>query len=137
MSGGSYILVVSLTEPTSLEVGALGEYTFRPGGYAYIGSALGSGGFARLDRHRRIATGAHDARHWHIDYLLGAQAATVVEAITVPDRAVECSMAADMPGGIRPGFGCSDCDCQTHLFYSTSVEEIRKAAMDTAQRYRK
>ncbi|MFC6724907.1 DUF123 domain-containing protein, partial [Halobium palmae] len=69
--GGTYTLLFELAESTSLEVGALGTHTVPAGWYAYTGSALGSGGFARVCRHERVAAGDHDVRHWHVDYLGG------------------------------------------------------------------
>jgi len=37
---GSYILVVAVDQPTTIEVGALGDREFTAGGYAYVGSAI-------------------------------------------------------------------------------------------------
>ena len=71
MSGGTYTLFVEVPERATIIVGALGEHTFERGWYAYTGSALGSGGFVRIERHRAVANGENDTRHWHIDYLLG------------------------------------------------------------------
>lgn len=39
---GTYIRVVALERPTTLEVGALGSIGFDTGAYAYVGSAFGS-----------------------------------------------------------------------------------------------
>lgn len=47
---GTYALVLSLPADATLQVGALGEHRLPAGGYTYVGSALGSGGFARVDR---------------------------------------------------------------------------------------
>ncbi len=48
--GGTYTLCVELPEPATIPVGALGETAFEPGWYAYCGTALGSGGFCRVER---------------------------------------------------------------------------------------
>ncbi len=69
--GGTYTLLIALAKPATIAVGALGECEFSAGRYAYTGSAFGPGGFSRVDRHREVASGDRDVRHWHIDYLLG------------------------------------------------------------------
>ena len=45
---GTDTLLVALRRPVVLEIDALGDRRFPAGGYAYTGSALGSGGFARV-----------------------------------------------------------------------------------------
>jgi len=73
VTGGTYTLVLELDRADSIEVGALGEHRFPAGWYAYTGSAFGTGGFARVDRHYELAAGERSTRHWHIDYLLGGR----------------------------------------------------------------
>jgi len=114
--GGTYVLVLAVDSPLDTRVGALGTVTVHTGWVAYVGSACGPGGFARIDRHRRVATGAQSTRHWHIDWLLGHDAVSIADTVRFPGRAIECRVAAALDGGIAPGFGCSDCDCDTHLF---------------------
>jgi Uri superfamily endonuclease len=75
VTGGTYTLVIELPETAQIRVGALGTNTFDPGWYAYVGSANGPGGFARVERHRELAAGERDVRHWHVDYLLGSERA--------------------------------------------------------------
>lgn len=113
--GGTYSLLVELTTPAVIEVGALGEIAFDAGRYAYTGSAFGPGGFARIDRHRELAAGERDVRHWHVDYLLGHPEATIEAVWISPGTDRECSIAGSLPGGAVAGFGSSDCDCETHL----------------------
>lgn len=114
--GGTYVLVVDVPEPTTLAVGALGAHRLPAGGYLYVGSALGSGGFARVDRHRRVAAGEHDVRHWHVDSLLGHPATSLVDVRVAEGRAVECATARTLVDDPAvPGFGASDCDCPAHL----------------------
>jgi len=84
MDGGTYTLVLDRRRgaAAAITVGALGDIDFGADWYAYTGSALGSGGFARVDRHRRLAAGDHDARHWHVDYLLGDDATGLDAVVT-------------------------------------------------------
>ncbi|WP_321170525.1 GIY-YIG nuclease family protein [Halobaculum limi] len=117
-NGGTYTLVFSLPERATVEVGALGTYTFPAGGYAYTGSALGSGGFSRVDRHRRVAAGDHDVRHWHVDYLGGHSDVSLVAVERLGGgRDAECAVARDLASGPVEGFGASDCGCASHLSY--------------------
>lgn len=116
---GSYLLVIECKQPIDIAVGALGERAFEVGHYAYAGSAFGPGGLSRVDRHRRIAAGEHDVRHWHIDYLLGAAETELATVETFRDRDVECELAtalSEMGCGRVDGFGASDCECPSHLW---------------------
>lgn len=54
-TGGTYTLLIALADQTTHEVGRLGRVDLPAGHYAYTGSALGPGGFARVDRHRAVA----------------------------------------------------------------------------------
>ncbi|NHN47638.1 GIY-YIG nuclease family protein [Halostella sp. JP-L12] len=121
---GTYVLVVDLAEPATVEVGALGDREFDAGTYAYVGSAFGPGGFSRVDRHRELAAGERDARHWHVDYLLGHPSASLAEAITYPDADIECHLAGALPGERVSGVGASDCDCDAHLLAAPNREAL-------------
>ncbi len=128
--GGTYALVLSVPAEITVAVGALGTQTFPAGGYAYVGSALGSGGFSRVDRHRRTAAGDHDVRHWHIDYLLGVDAVGFEGAVALPDQDRECALARELGAGPVAGFGTSDCDCRSHLARRESTAAMRRAVVD-------
>jgi endonuclease-3 len=126
--GGTYALVFELPHEVELGVGALGTHALPAGGYVYVGSALGPGGFARVDRHRRVATGRHDVRHWHVDYLAGHPDSRLRGVRTLPGQDVECELAGSLPSGPVPGFGASDCDCETHLSRCESLGKALWAA---------
>jgi endonuclease-3 len=131
VTGGTYTLVVRLPESTTVEFGAAGERTLPAGWYAYTGSAFGPGGFARVDRHHRVATGEHDARHWHVDYLLGHPTTRIATVVRSPDAAVECAVASALAAAedVEPvaGVGSSDCDCPTHLHGIPDRERLVRA----------
>lgn len=127
VTGGTYVLVLSHPVETRTAVGALGAHRFPAGTYAYVGSALGTGGFARIERHRAVAAGDRDVRHWHVDYLLGQPATSVVDAYTRSGLDAECAIARRLPDGPVPGFGASDCDCSTHLAFSRGRGALREA----------
>jgi Uri superfamily endonuclease len=120
VTGGTYTLVIAFPQTARIEVGALGEITFQPGWYAYVGSANGSGGFARIDRHRELATGERDVSHWHVDYLLGHPDASIDAVERTAGVDAECAIAASVEGDPVSEFGCSDCGCNSHLFYDPS-----------------
>lgn len=103
--GGTYTLVFSLPSSVTIEVGALGAQRFPAGGYCYTGSALGSGGYSRIDRHRRVAADEHDVRHWHVDYFGGHPETGLVAVERVAGRNCECAVARDLGDGPVPGFG--------------------------------
>jgi len=125
---GTYVLIVDLARDAAIEVGALGEMEFEAGTYAYVGSAFGPGGFSRVTRHRELAAGDRDARHWHIDYLLGDSAASLAEVVTYPDADLECRLAKDLPGDPVAQFGASDCDCDAHLLAAPDREILAEVA---------
>lgn len=127
---GTYALVASVPDDTVIEVGALGSVSVPAGGYAYVGSAFGAGGLGRVDRHRRVAAGDHDVRHWHVDYLLGSPAVSWAGAIALTDRDRECALARELGNGPIAGFGSSDCDCRSHLARRDSVAEMCEAVVD-------
>ncbi len=131
MAGGTYTLLIELPRSIELEIGALGTYDIPAGWYAYTGSAFGAGGFSRIDRHRRVAAGEHNVRHWHIDYLLGHPATTLTAVERQPEEDVECAVADALPESPVAGFGSSDCDCPAHLAYDADDKSLR-AAIRTA-----
>jgi endonuclease-3 len=114
---GTYTLVVGFDGPATVEVGALGSLELDADWYAYTGSAFGPGGFARVERHRELAAGERDARHWHVDYLLGHPAADVERAVRTPGADIECAVSRALAAEFDrvPEFGASDCDCESHL----------------------
>jgi endonuclease-3 len=113
--GGTYALGLELPRPVSIEVGALGEREFPAGGYAYVGSALGAGGFSRVARHAEIAAGERAVRHWHVDYLTGHPDSRLRAVVLAPGAEVECATARALAAEAVPGFGASDCECPSHL----------------------
>jgi sugar fermentation stimulation protein A len=113
---GTYVLLIHLAVPATLEIGRLGRVTLPAGWYAYIGSALGGLG-ARISRHAR----QEKRPHWHIDRLLAAGRLVEVTA-RIGTARIECQTAATVvtwPGAILPvpRFGASDCRCQAHLVH--------------------
>jgi len=116
---GVYVLILKLDNDVNIKVGKLGNLHFKKGYYAYVGSALGAGGFKRVSRHFDVASGKNRTRKWHIDYLL-PYSKVVCALLLSTDEALEC-IVAEALGQISaeiPGFGCTDCSCSTHLLFS-------------------
>ncbi len=117
---GTYVLVLRLSRPRTVEIGGLGVLRFEAGYGLYAGSAFGPGGLAaRIGRHLR---GAARAR-WHVDHLRRVADPAEVWFTTDPRR-LEHEFARALGGirGLRPGprgFGSSDCRCPTHLFLAS------------------
>ncbi|MCJ7450117.1 MAG: GIY-YIG nuclease family protein [Candidatus Nanohaloarchaeota archaeon QJJ-9] len=114
---GTYVLFLRLYEDLDVEVGSLGPARFEKGLYAYVGSAFGSGGFKRIERHLEVSRGLNGSRHWHIDYLLGRDCSCVVSVLRVPEKRVECELNHRIDGDKVEGFGSSDCGCSSHLTF--------------------
>jgi len=139
---GTYALILRVDPAATVEVGALGAAEFPPGAYAYVGSAFGSNGLGRVDRHRRVADGVHDVRHWHVDHLGGHPAASLAAVVAVPRADVECRLAteirrrSDDSGVPVSGFGASDCGCPGHLVADSNAERLRTAAIDAVESVR-
>jgi Uri superfamily endonuclease len=88
--------------------------------YAYVGSAqtnLEQRVKRHLKREKRL--------FWHIDYLLDNNAAEIVKVLYKEgDKTEECKTATRIGENGTPiaGFGCSDCNCKSHLFHIKSLK---------------
>ncbi|UPV99759.1 GIY-YIG nuclease family protein [Halorussus gelatinilyticus] len=130
MPKGTYTLLVELADDAAVAFGAAGERDLAAGWYAYTGSAFGTGGFARVERHRELARGERDARHWHVDYLLGHPASRVAEVVTTAGADVECEVSrgieTDDAAESVAGLGASDCDCDSHLKFAPERKRLEQ-----------
>jgi Uri superfamily endonuclease len=109
----TYQLHIRLASDCELAVGRLGVFRFPAGLYLYTGSAKRNME-ARIRRH----CSKEKRLRWHIDYLLAAPDAEVVEVQTYIEP--ECDLNRQSTGRIIvPGFGASDCrmGCGSHLKY--------------------
>ena len=124
---GTYVLIIENSEDREIEIGKLGRVEFRNGFYAYVGSAL-SGLAQRIGRHLRDV-GNNKKLHWHIDYFLANSAVEVREVVFAEtEKRKECEIAANLSMRLESiaRFGCSDCSCKSHLFFSTSLTELKE-----------
>ncbi|MCS3901380.1 DUF123 domain-containing protein [Methanococcus voltae] len=116
---GTYVLKINLKSPKKIKIGKKGkEIKFRKGDYYYIGSAMGNSLnlYNRVNRH--LSNSEDKNNHWHIDYLLEYGNVKEVYIVESPE---ECNFAKKMLKNQNmefiEGFGCSDCNCKSHLFY--------------------
>lgn len=121
---GSYVIVSELKNKQKISVGRLGSFFFSNGFYAYVGSAMG-GLTARINRHLR----KEKKLHWHIDYLL--KYSSIIDIITGENNdglKYQCHIARVLIKNLDciKGFGCSDCKCSSHLFFSPKKKIILK-----------
>lgn len=110
---GCYILVINNLDNQKIRIGSLGDLTFKKGFYVYIGSALNNLD-KRIKRHLR----SDKKFHWHIDYLL--EKSEIIEVYFKENMIKEeCDVAQQFSQNFEriSGFGCSDCSCNSHLFY--------------------
>ena len=124
---GIYTLIIALDRSRTIVIGKRGRILFDAGYYAYVGSAL-NGLEARIARHLK----ADKLLHWHIDYFLRkARVEEVLWGIT--DKNEECAIAGHCMQTLLPvlRFGCSDCRCTSHLFFSGDKKYLRKTVRDS------
>ncbi len=127
MMKGCYCLVIRLDETSEIKIGKkLGKIKFKKGYYVYVGSAMNSL-ISRIKRHL-----SDDKKlHWHIDYFLKYSQITEV-IYNRSNRKIECDLSkyiASKTSGIRD-FGCSDCDCESHLYYFKTKKEAIECVKD-------
>lgn len=124
---GIYTIIIFLPQARRIMVGSLGAMDFSRGYYSYTGSARGSGGLKRVDRHIKVSRGIKKTRRWHIDYLL-PHCSFVEAIITRTEVDLECKIAQAIEERLepQPRFGCTDCGCNSHLHYSESLQEMRE-----------
>ena len=125
---GTYALVLRSDASTLARIGRWGRLNIRSGYYIYVGSALGPGGvLARVSRHCR----ERKSKHWHIDYL---REFAIIEFVWYRHSPVRLehywAKAVAKLNETEPvkGFGCSDCRCESHLFFSVSEPRLDRFA---------
>ena len=121
---GTYAFILRNLSHRKVQIGRWRRIDIEPGYYIYVGSAFGPGGLqARISRHLRIKK----TKHWHIDYLrdfmnpLGVWYSHASEHFE--HRWAQTLHTMDNMQPIQ-GFGCSDCKCHSHLFWSPFLRDF-------------
>jgi Uri superfamily endonuclease len=121
---GIYVLIIRVNKDIHVNIGALSRKSFAKGLYVYVGSAqtnLEQRVKRHLKREKRL--------FWHIDYLLANDAAEIVKVLYKQgDKTEECKTANRIAENGTPiaGFGCSDCNCKTHLYHIKKLHTSTK-----------
>lgn len=130
----TYCLIIRLNNDSLISVGKLGKIDFKKGYYVYVGSALNSID-ARIKRHLKN----EKKLFWHIDYLLNSPNASINEVILErsPEK-WECKIATAISKKGIPviKFGCSDCKCDSHLFYFEKFKTTQKCVLSSFNMYK-
>jgi Uri superfamily endonuclease len=115
---GTYAVIFQCRRRVEQRVGRWGTISLREGYYVYVGSAFGPGGVsARVLHHYRKTA----RPHWHIDYLSEFMSPIIVWYTHHHGRLEhQWAKALSRLNGLCPikGFGCSDCKCYSHLFFT-------------------
>lgn len=122
---GTYVIVLYLDKCKWIQIGKLGQFKFKKGYYAYVGSAFGPGGLNSRIKHHIEPKKRY---HWHIDYLDPDVKAVWVSGSGERLEHEWASALGKIASGKTPGFGCSDCSCESHLFYFKSFEMLQPFA---------
>ncbi len=127
---GTYALVLECSQRQIVQIGRWRAIETAPGYYVYVGSAFGPGGVrARVARHFRTAK----SNHWHIDYLrarLTPLGAWVSHAPVRLEHRWAGRLEAAEGFTPLPGFGCSDCRCNAHLFQTHTEQGLERLLGD-------
>jgi Uri superfamily endonuclease len=121
---GIYVLIISVDRDIQVNVGALGIFKFEKGLYAYVGSAQNY-----LEKRVKRHLGKNKKKFWHIDYLLDGSWTKVLRVYHKnAGRPEECKIAEELnkKGVPIPGFGSSDCKCESHLFKIQDYDFLSK-----------
>lgn len=125
---GIYILLIKIDKNREIEIGSLGKINFDKGIYSYIGSAQNNLE-KRIQRHKV----KNKKLRWHIDYLLKNKYVKILKIYyKKAGREEECKIAKMLSKTEIPisKFGCSDCDCKSHLFKIKNLKNILNLRMD-------
>ena len=115
---GSYLFIFYLNGDLQIKTKGGKKFYLPEGVYIYVGSAFGKGGIkTRIERHLRKSK----KLHWHIDYVTTHKGFRFLTCIPFYGKRWECKLANFIRklNIFQPvkGFGCSDCHCESHLFY--------------------
>ncbi|MHC1635837.1 MAG: GIY-YIG nuclease family protein [Candidatus Methanospirareceae archaeon] len=118
------MLFIENRSDIEVEIGKIGKRRFKKGFYAYVGSAL-SGIEGRIRRHLK----KQKKLYWHIDYFLTMADAEIKEVVFAEtEQKKECKIAMNLAAAdmdMIKNFGCSDCFCGSHLFFSTDATKLK------------
>lgn len=130
----TYCLLIKLKDNETIKIGKIGEIDFQEGYYVYIGSALNSLE-GRIKRHLK----EEKKLFWHVDYLLASSNSKIEEVIFEKSgEKWECEIAREIATSGLPinQFGCSDCKCNSHLFYFEKYEDAEIYCLNAFKKFK-
>jgi Uri superfamily endonuclease len=130
---GIYILIIRVNKDIHVNIGAIGRKTFTKGLYAYVGSAQ-----TNLEKRVKRHLKREKRLFWHIDYLLANKATKITKVLfKQADKTEECKTANRIAEKGTPitGFGCSDCNCKSHLYHIKNYTHLQKTMQPYTQKH--
>jgi len=127
---GTYFLVIYVQKNSFINIGALGLIEFQEGYYIYVGSAMGNKGSTTLINRvkRHVDSSNKKKMHWHIDYLLDCKYSYISKIFLFPStERLECVLSNELRDSCDKyikNFGSSDCNCDSHLFYISKLQNL-------------
>jgi Uri superfamily endonuclease len=123
---GVYALLIKFNRDSVIKIGSLGEHLFKKGLYSYIGSAQNN-----LEKRVNRHLSNNKKLHWHIDYLLSDKSTKIIKIFyNNKNKIDECRIAkALLNNQSIKGFGCSDCNCFSHLVRINNEESLLKLGL--------
>jgi Uri superfamily endonuclease len=125
---GVYVLLISVYKNLQLKIGSLGRIRFDKGKYAYVGSAQNN-----LEKRIQRHMSKNKNKFWHIDYLLDSKFTKILDVFyTKSGNSEECRIANKLGKTELPvlNFGCSDCNCKSHLFKIRNSDVILRLGLE-------
>jgi len=125
-------LALQLTHPRIVRVGSLGRIRFKRGYYTYVGSAR-RGMRPRVARH----LAKEKRKRWHIDWLTTQPGVVPIAVASTTLTGLECKIVTVLSSRANrrvDGFGCSDCECESHLYYFSNTDSLF-LALENLRRY--
>ena len=117
----TYILFIKNNLTKRIKIAKLGKINFKVGWYIYVGSARRNL-LSRLRRH----LSQNKKIFWHIDYFLSKNNVKIKKiGLTSLGECQVARFLSEFGQGVL-GFGCSDCNCPSHLFYIKKVKDIQE-----------
>jgi sugar fermentation stimulation protein A len=127
------MLILHIPRDITISVGSLGPVLFSGGYYIYVGSAK-KNLTMRVERHLR----KRKKFFWHVDYLRN-YAETCIALPIRSHKPLEHEVAfavSKIADWSVPGFGSSDCYCETHLFAMHDNPVHSQGFIDVLQHFR-
>lgn len=118
----TYILLIKVKRNLKIKIGALGVKEFPSGYYLYVGSGR-KNLMERIKRHLKMKK----KKFWHIDYLLSQKDVSIFDIYLCEKTETEIVKLTLNRSNLKPhikGFGSSDTNNKTHLFYTKFKKTI-------------